>query len=165
MGEGRVSVIVPVYNAESYLRRCLDSILNQSYSDLELVLVNDGSTDGSADICNEYEKKDNRVKFLSQTNQGPALARKYGVENAEGVYVMFVDSDDYIDEGYIYGLISYMNHSDLVTSGYIDETTGNKYYDLLEKGVYNTKERLDYLVDNMICYGNGYLRGGNGISG
>lgn len=92
-----VSVIVPVFNVANYLERCIDSILNQSYSDLELILVNDGSTDGSYEICKKYEAKDSRVKLISQKNQGVSVARNVGLEIATGDWISFVDSDDYLD--------------------------------------------------------------------
>jgi len=91
-----LTIITPVYNAEKYLCRCIDSILNQTLADFELILVNDGSPDGSADICEEYAKKDSRVKVLHQENQGQAAARNHALDIATGTYIGFVDSDDYI---------------------------------------------------------------------
>lgn len=107
-----ISVIVPVYNVESYLRRCLDSLLRQTYTDFELVLVNDGSTDGSAEICEEYARKDSRIRVLHQENAGPSAARNHGVEHANGAYVTFVDSDDFVEDYYLYEL-----HRALVENG------------------------------------------------
>ena len=91
-----VSVIIPVYNAGLYLKRCLDSIRSQDYSDYEVLLIDDGSTDNSAQICQEYVASDSRFKYLYQDNQGPDMARKKGTENASGDYLVYVDSDDYI---------------------------------------------------------------------
>lgn len=91
-----VSVIVPVYNVEKYLRQCLDSILGQTYKNLEVIIVDDGSTDSSADIIKEYKKKDNRIVTISQKNQGLSAARNVGIKKANGDYIMFVDSDDWI---------------------------------------------------------------------
>ncbi len=93
----KVSVIVPVYNAQKYLARCIESIVAQTYKNLELILVNDGSTDDSLLLCEEYSKKDDRIKLLSQENSGAGLARNTGLQNATGKFVLFVDSDDYIE--------------------------------------------------------------------
>ncbi|MBQ4573418.1 MAG: glycosyltransferase family 2 protein [Clostridia bacterium] len=91
-----ISVIVPVYNAEKYLRECIESILNQTFRDLELILVDDGSPDNCCKICDEYAEKDNRVIVFHQENRGVSAARNLGIDNAQGEYITFVDSDDYI---------------------------------------------------------------------
>lgn len=93
-----ISVIVPVYNVESYLDRCLISITGQSYRNLEILLINDGSTDRSGIICEEWRKKDKRIRMLHQKNRGLAAARNRGIEEASGNYLFFVDSDDYLSE-------------------------------------------------------------------
>lgn len=95
----RISVIVPVYNTEKYLHRCIDSVLAQTYRDFELLLIDDGSTDSSGAICDEYAEKDGRVRVFHKENGGVSSARRIGVENSNGEYVYFVDSDDsiYID--------------------------------------------------------------------
>ena len=91
-----ISVIVPVYNAEKYLRECLDSIVNQTYKNIEIILVDDGSTDGSGAICDEYADKDVRIKVYHIPNGGASNDRNLGIDNADGEYLMFVDSDDII---------------------------------------------------------------------
>lgn len=91
-----VSVIVPVYNVEKYLPHCLDSIIRQTHQNLEIIVVNDGSTDGSGEICRQYEEKDCRVRLFEQKNRGVSEAKNAGLDNAEGQYIVFVDSDDYI---------------------------------------------------------------------
>lgn len=91
-----MSIIIPVYNVESWLEECLDSLLNQTYENIEIILVNDGSTDSSLDICEVYAKKDSRIQVLSQENQGQAMARNYGLTKATGEYILFMDSDDYL---------------------------------------------------------------------
>lgn len=93
-----ISIIVPVYNVEQYLERCIESILAQTFTDFELILVNDGSTDGSLSICNKYLKIDKRIKVLSQENKGLSSARNMGIANSKGKYIAFVDSDDFINE-------------------------------------------------------------------
>ena len=92
-----ISVIVPVYNTEKYLTRCLDSIINQTFSDIEIICVNDGSTDGSADVLKRYAKLDKRIKIINQKNGGISVARNTGLKNISGQYVSFIDSDDWID--------------------------------------------------------------------
>ncbi len=91
-----LSVIIPVYNVESYLERCLDSIINQTYKNLEIILVNDGSTDKSESICNYYAKKDNRIIVINQENGGSSIARNTGLKNCNGEFIGFVDSDDWL---------------------------------------------------------------------
>lgn len=91
-----ISVIAPVYNAEKYLHRCIDSILVQSFTDFELLLINDGSKDNSGKICDEYAAKDSRIRVFHKENGGVSSARNLGLDNAKGDYIMFVDSDDYM---------------------------------------------------------------------
>lgn len=93
----KVSVIIPVYNAEKYLRECLDSVVNQTLKEIEIICVDDGSTDGSLTILREYRKKDKRVKVLTQANEGVSAARNRGLLSACGEFVAFLDSDDYIE--------------------------------------------------------------------
>lgn len=93
----KISVIITVYNTEKYLRECLESIINQTYSNLEIIIVDDGSTDLSAEICDFFKNMDSRIRVIHQTNMGMIAARKTGVNAAQGEYISFVDSDDYID--------------------------------------------------------------------
>lgn len=97
MCDVKVSVVVPVYNIEKYLRRCINSIVSQTYKNLEIILIDDGSKDGSGIICDEYVKKDFRVKVFHIKNSGSAEARNVGLNNAIGKYIMFVDSDDFLE--------------------------------------------------------------------
>ena len=117
-----VSIIVPVYNVENYLKACLDSILNQSYKRLEVILINDGSKDNSYEICKEYAKKDSRIILINSSNMGAAHARNCGIEISTGEYIAFIDSDDVVDERYIELLIKAIkvkNH-DLSICTYMD---------------------------------------------
>lgn len=93
----KYSFIVPVYNTEKYLKKCLDSLVNQTYKDFEIIIVNDGSTDNSINIINEYSKKYKNIKVINQKNGGLSHARNEGVKNANGKYILFVDSDDYVE--------------------------------------------------------------------
>lgn len=97
----KISVIVPVYNVEDYLESCLDSISNQTYSNLEIIVVDDGSPDNSGQIADEYKKKDNRVSVIHQRNGGLSAARNSGLEQATGDFVCFIDSDDWIEPDYL----------------------------------------------------------------
>ena len=92
-----ISIIVPVYKAEKYLSRCVDSILGQTYKDLEVILVDDGSPDGSGVLCDAYAAKDSRVRVIHKENGGVSTARNVGLDAAGGDYISFVDSDDYVD--------------------------------------------------------------------
>lgn len=96
-----ISVIVPVYNVENKIRRCIDSILAQTFSDFELILVDDGSPDRSGEICDEYAKIDSRIKTIHQENKGASAARNCGIKEAEGKYLSFIDSDDYVVEDFL----------------------------------------------------------------
>ena len=100
----QISVVLPVYNVEEYLERCIDSIINQGIkeTDYEIILVNDGSTDGSFDICRKYEKSLSCIRCYSQKNQGLSVARNTGISHAQGQYIMFVDSDDYIEKNCLF---------------------------------------------------------------
>ena len=102
----KVSVIVPAYNTELYLPKCVDSIRKQSYRDLEVILVDDGSTDHSAELCDAYAAEDNRFKVIHQSNQGLSRARNNGLDIATGEYIVFVDSDDYVEENMVEELLA-----------------------------------------------------------
>ncbi len=108
----KLSIIVPVFNIKEYLTRCVSSILGQSFTDFELLLVDDGSTDGSAEMCDDFAKKDNRVKVIHQPNSGVSTARNNGISAASGEYIGFVDSDDWIDREMFSSLLSCAETSD-----------------------------------------------------
>lgn len=107
-----VSIIVPIYKVESYLQRCLDSIVNQTYANLEIILVDDGSPDGCPQICDEYAAKDNRIVVIHKENGGLSDARNTGLDICKGDYISFVDSDDWINDCYIQRLLSSIENSD-----------------------------------------------------
>lgn len=116
----RYSVIIPVYNAKETLRRCLDSLVRQQFSDYELLLINDGSTDGSDAICREYANTYSCIRYFAKENGGVSSARNLGLEQAEGEYILFVDSDDYVSQDY-FALLSHTlesNAVDLLMFGY-----------------------------------------------
>ena len=104
-----ISIIVPVYNVESYLKECLESIQKQTYTNFEVILVNDGSTDNSKEICEEYCRKDTRFHLINQENQGQSIARNRGVAESTGEFIVFVDSDDVIKSDMLQQLMRYMD--------------------------------------------------------
>lgn len=112
-----ISIIVPVYNVEKYLSKSIDSILVQTYRNFELILVDDGSTDKSSDICNFYVDKDIRVKYIHKENGGVSSARNIGIENAQGDYIVFIDSDDWIDDSFLNKLIPFLQGKDMLFYG------------------------------------------------
>lgn len=116
----KISVIVPVYNTERYLSRCIDSILSQSFTDFELLLVDDGSTDGSGSICDEYAVKDKRIMVFHRENMGSAAARYIGFNMAAGPLIAAVDSDDWVDPNYLESMMATMekDDADIVVSAY-----------------------------------------------
>jgi hypothetical protein len=118
-----LSVIVPVYNPGACFARCMDSILNQTYKNLEIILVNDGSTDGSKELCHEYAMSDSRVKVIDQENQGVVAAKKRGVLEATGDFIGYVDSDDYIELDYFENMLRLQeeNKADIVAVGHLHE--------------------------------------------
>lgn len=118
--ESLVSIVFPVYNCEKYLERCVDSVRNQTYQRIELILVDDGSKDSSATIIKKYMDIDCRVIGIFQDNQGPSVARNTGMQNAQGEYIMFIDSDDYVDCDYVEQYITAISEKkyDIVMGGY-----------------------------------------------
>lgn len=108
----KISVIVPVYNAEKYLHRCVDSIINQTYANLEIILIDDGSPDNCPQICDDYLRRDERIKVIHQENKGASGARNNGLNNATGDYIAFVDSDDWLDLEMYYEMMKVMTSHD-----------------------------------------------------
>lgn len=133
-----ITVIVPVYNVEKYLIKCIDSIITQTYKDLEIILVNDGSTDNSGKICDKYKSKDKRIKVIHKDNGGLSDARNCGLKISNGEYIVFLDSDDWVDENYIkilYNLIKKYD-SDMSICDF--------------KKVYNEEEKLNSNYNEMV---------------
>lgn len=118
----QISIIIPVYNSEKYLRKCFDSITKQTFSDFEVIVINDGSKDNSGEICDHYAKIDSRFKIIHKKNEGVSIARNTGIEHASGEYITFIDSDDWIDDDYLQMMMSVaITDCDLVVSGVINE--------------------------------------------
>lgn len=179
----KISIVVPIYNVEKYLERCIQTLINQTYSNIEIVLVNDGSPDDSLSICKKYAEKDKRIKIVDKINGGLSDARNAGVKVAEGEYILFVDSDDYIENtscqkfaevisklGHLDilsgnanvlkdGKISYMNHSGddtHVISG--KEFLKNEIKrDSMYMAAWLNLYRKDFLIENNLRFKKGLL--------
>ena len=128
-----ISVIVPIYNSEKCLDKCINSIISQSYQNIEIVLVNDGSIDNSLNICNKYSKKDLRIKIIDKKNEGVSIARNTGIKNSKGVYITFVDADDWIERDWIEKLYKELKKFN------VDIIRGN-YYKENDIGIYGNGE-------------------------
>ena len=126
-----ISVIVPIFNAGAYLAKCIESLIHQPYTALQIILVNDGSTDDSLAIAQQYAAQDSRIEVYTQTNQGQSVARNLGLQYAKGEYISFVDADDYIDNDFYTVLMQYIEELDCVQIGYRRVTAQGKV--LLEK--------------------------------
>lgn len=126
-----ISIIIPVYNMEMHLRQCLDSVIGQTYKNLEIICVNDGSTDSSRDIINEYVAKDSRVVLIDQKNQGPLAARNNGNDHMHGKYFFFLDSDDYLKDNAIETLYNLMikDGTDIALTNFMFQGHPNYRYD------------------------------------
>lgn len=124
----KVSIIVPVYNVENYLKKCLDSLINQTLKDIEIICINDGSTDKSLEILQDYAQKDNRIKVLNQTNSGVSKTRNKGIELAQGEYLGFCDSDDWVDLDFYEKLYTHakQNNADIAVTNIV-KVKKNKY--------------------------------------
>ena len=144
----KISVVVPVYNVKKYLKKSFESIVKQKYENLEIILVDDGATDGSGELCEELAKKDNRVKVCHKVNGGLSSARNYGLLNATGDYIIFIDSDDYIHHNMISVLYNEIKRTgaDVAVSGIMN--------------VYNTKEVPQCSDTNLVfkCDRKGFLK-------
>ena len=176
MHKDLISIITPVYNVEPYIKRCLKSIINQTYTNWELILVNDGSSDKSGEICYSFANKDNRIIYLEQDNQGQSSARNKALDKVRGKYICFIDSDDWVDERYLeylYDAIEYNNSEiaicgHIVTNGIINQTIyvpTNKT--ILNANEFKRKLIIDeirsFLVDKIflkeIINGNRFIKG------
>lgn len=148
-----ISVIVPVYNAEKYLSKCLDSVCNQSLKEIEVILINNASTDNSLKICENFAEKDKRITILnSSINLGPQGARNIGINYASGKYIAFVDSDDWIDNDLFFKLLNKELNNDIIIFGGIFEygkTTANRKIQLKE-GVYEKEDEISNILSNMM---------------
>lgn len=156
----KISIIIPVYNSVKSLPRCIDSILSQTFKNFELIIIDDGSTDGSENICDYYKCKDQRLKVVHQKNTGVSKARNVGLELAQGEYVQFIDSDDYIEKDFLFTLnlnIKLYSSPSIIFWGFKEERNGVV--------IKNNKHKLRYantpkdLIDSIISLESNYLFG------
>lgn len=140
----KISVIIPVYNAEKYVAYCIEGILHQKFDDIEVVIIDDGSKDNSLVICNEYAKKDSRIRVISQENQGVSAARNKGIELAKGEYIAFIDSDDKITPEY---LSSFSLKNDIEIQGHVI------YENNIQRSVIYSKRKVQKDVAKVFCLG------------
>ena len=151
MNSDLVSIIIPVYNVEKYLKKCLDSVINQTYKNIEIIIINDGSTDNSLKICQNYEKKYSNIKVINQNNQGLSAARNKGIDESKGKYITFIDSDDYYDLDAVekFYILATEKNADLVCCGTYCENENGKYYlkhCLSEEKEYDNYEALETML-------------------
>lgn len=150
----KVSIIIPVYNVQNYLKQCLDTVTAQRYMNLEIILVNDGSTDSSGKICEEYSQKDERIVVINQENKGAANAKNAGLDSVTGEYITFVDSDDFVEKNWIAKMVYVMENNDVD----IVECNFDKIFiDRVERGNSNTyKAKIfsaeDYMNQYLDCW-------------
>ncbi len=147
-----LSIVVPVYNVAPYLERSIQSILGQTYRNLEIILVDDGSTDGSGEICEKYARMDPRVKLITQENRGASAARRNGIRLASGTYMGFIDPDDYIDPDFYEQLMACRGEFDVVISQWLRESEDGtrRCYDTIRPGAYQTPEDMEFLLRHLV---------------
>lgn len=152
----KISVIVPVYNTEQYLKRCLDSIINQNFQDIEIIIVNDSSTDNSLEIINEYLKQDNRIILINkEKNEGLSAARNSGIEIAKGEYILHIDSDDWIEQNYFKEMYKFTikNKADIVISDYYEDYDNkNIRYIQGQKEIYDIQINKFKAIENIFLF-------------
>ena len=143
MSNPKISVIVPVYNAEKYLRRCVDSILAQTFTAFELLLIDDGSKDKSGEICDEYAKKDERVKVFHKANEGISATREFGILHGMGIFIQFVDSDDWVEKTCLEDNLSLAEKSnaDIIINDY--------YIDVKDKSILKCQKYNGNLIEDI----------------
>ncbi|MWX42503.1 glycosyltransferase family 2 protein, partial [Francisella tularensis] len=149
-----ITLVIPIYNIENYLGRCLDSVINQTYKDLEIILVNDGSTDNSLEICESYAKEDSRIKIINKNNGGLSSARNVGLDACKGDYVTFIDSDDWVSLDYIEILYKNIidNNADISIINAIKVKSQNNDFTLKEqKNLLHTYfSSIEFALDNTL---------------
>ena len=155
MEENLVSIIVPVFNAGKYLDKCIQSIINQEYRNIEIILVNDGSADNSYEICQKYAELDDRVIVCTQTNQGNTAARRHGLNLSKGEYIAFVDADDYVEKNYIDEMLCLMlcENPEVVIAN-VKKIYSYGAIDVTNKIIPGTYENTDFIIENMFYYQN-----------
>lgn len=156
-----VSIVVPVYNCDKYLNECIESLITQSYSNYEIVLVDDGSVDDSLAICNRYSSENSKIKVIHQVNSGANIARYNGVKAADSEFICFADADDMVGKNYISDLMKFSEGVDLVTSDCLCEDSNGNYNirkEGLVEGLYDNND-VGYIINNMMYIENSNQEG------
>ena len=172
----KVSIILPVYNVEKYLPQCIQSIIEQTFLEIEIILVDDGSTDRTPLICDAFAERDDRIKVIHQTNGGAAKARNTGMDNSTGDYIMFIDSDDWIEKNTVKELLTLLKTSqcDIAMCQYIDEyVNGNEKHDYIDvEGIFSNEDiakkmlfKWEYLISCCKLYRQEVLKGIRWVEG
>lgn len=156
-----ISVIIPIYNVDAYLRRSIDSVIDQTYKNLEIILVDDGSTDDSAKICDEYSSYDERIRVIHKKNGGLVSARKAGIQLASGEYIAYVDGDDWIEDAMYQQLVEKIEDADIIISGVIRDYNGGivKEINKIQDGIYEGEALRSIIFEKMIYTGEFFERG------
>lgn len=155
--KSKISIIIPVYNAEDFLTKCIYSVKNQTYENLQIIIIDDGSKDQSLDICRRFALNDHRIEVYHTENRGSVAARKYGLEIAKGDYIGFVDADDYVEPDMFSELLNILleRNADLVHAGYIEEIDGEKNrvcnFDEKVVNLNNIDNKIAFLKDYIFC--------------
>lgn len=147
-----ISIIIPIYNKKSYLEKAVMSVFRQTFNDFELLLIDDGSTDGSSELCDNLSKKDSRIKVFHTENHGVSAARNFGIKKATGRYISFIDADDNIDKTFLEKLYNVIqkNDAELAVSGYYEVNNGRRIIHNIKN--YNSgNEVFEYLRNDMLC--------------
>ena len=149
----KVSVVVPIYNAEKYLKQCLDSIQNQTLTDIEIIMIDDGSKDGSADISKQY-LSDSRFSYYYKENEGLAAARADGIARASGEYLGFIDSDDWIEPDMYEKMYNAAksNDSDIVFCNCMENENGHKFTPYMRNGAFNREQIKSDILPRTLAY-------------
>ena len=146
----RISVIIPVYNAEEYIDICLNALIKQIKEDDEIILIDDGSTDNSEEKCKKYFEKQSNIKYFKVENGGPARARNIGIDKASGKYIIFLDSDDFIEDNYIEKMLNYIQNADLAICGYkmVKEFNSKIETRSIPSKLYNKENMIEILCNS-----------------
>lgn len=152
MQEKLLSVIIPAYNLENYIEECVNSVRNQTYKNLEIIIVDDGSSDGTFDICQRLAKEDERIVVVSQKNAGVTMARNKGLSLANGEYVAFVDGDDYLELDMYSYMMEKVENNDMVTCGFFHHVSNTRVQECYDgfQGNYHTQEQLNEVWGKML---------------
>lgn len=156
-----VSVIIPIYNPGRALRKCLASVVSQTYTDIEIILINDGSTDGSDSVCKEFASKDNRIIYINQENAGVSAARNKGIDVSTGEYICFVDSDDHVDSDYVQSMVDAVSKSpaNIVIQGLKQIKDGQLLKtETFESGTFPVSSLTDKQFDRIFHYCGPYCK-------